>query len=83
MSVVRDNHEPEAEVFRLRLSSEMAEASSALSLASGEADDATAEGSFIVIVLWKPECGVIIVGGKCERDPVDDIARGRLWCIAW
>jgi hypothetical protein len=34
-------------------------------------------------VLWKPGCGVIIAGGKCERGPVDDIARGRLEYMDW
>lgn len=60
----------------------MAAVSSALSLASGEAvfDDGNAGGS--LTVLWKPEYGVIIAGGKCERCPVDAIARGRLECIA-
>jgi hypothetical protein len=60
----------------------MAAASSALSLASeeGVCDDANAEGS--LTVLWKPGCGLIIAGGNCEKDPVDDIARGRFECMS-
>lgn len=79
-----ENYEPEAEVFRLRLSSAMAVASSALSLASeGEAvfDDANTEAS--LAVPWKPGCGFIIAGGKCERCPVDDVARGVLEYMDW